>query len=132
MDHREEELFRAFAVSTKRHRYVELLHTKRGRDKVRIALDHFNDLDPRFCKQVPTSEQTPVGILKVLKSLGAPTQCYLFSSACNLDGHEMDLQDALLEVIGGGMGTFVSCVTGKLAYFEGEEPNRRFICHRSE
>ena len=72
MDHREEELFRAFALPAKRERYVELLQTKRGRDKIRIALDHFDDLDSRFCKQVPASEQTPARILKMLRGLGRP------------------------------------------------------------
>jgi hypothetical protein len=131
MDQHEEKLFQAFVVSTKQRRYVELLTTKRGRDKIRFTLDHFDDLDPRYRKDIPTSEQTPSGILKILKSLGAPSLCHIISSGSELDGREMDLSEALPQVIGRGMGTFVSCVPGKLAYFEGEEPKRRFICHRS-
>jgi hypothetical protein len=126
----EGKLFEAFAVSTKKQRYVELVSTKRDRDKIRLSLDHFDDLDPRFCKLVPPSEQSSSGVLKILKRLGARSQCHLMSSRSDLDGREMDLSEALAEVIGGGMGTFVSCVPGKLAYFEGEEPKRRFICQR--
>jgi len=126
----EEKLFEAFAISTKRQRYVDLQATKRGRDKIRLGLDHFDDLDPRSCKRVPASEQSPSGVLKILQSLGAPSQCHLMSSRSDLDRREMDLSEALPEVIGGGMGTFVSCVPGKLAYFEGEAPKRRFICRR--
>ena len=44
----------------------------------------------------------------------------------------MGLSEALAEVIGRGMGTFISCLPGKLAYFEGEERNERYICHREK
>jgi hypothetical protein len=33
----------------------------------------------------------------------------------------MDLKTALRETIGSQMGTFLSCVPGRLAYFEDEE-----------
>jgi DNA mismatch repair ATPase MutS len=75
MEHREEALFEAFVVSNKRQRYLELLATKRGRDKIRAALDHFDDLDPRFCKQLASSKQRPADVLRTLTSLGAPSQC---------------------------------------------------------
>ena len=127
----ETELFEAFAVSAKRKRYVELLATQRGRDKIRRSLDHFHDLDPLRCKQMVASEQTVTGVLKILRKFGAPSSCHLMSSSTLLDGRVMDLSDALPVVIGGGMGTFVSCIPGRLAYFEGEDPGRRFICQRS-
>jgi hypothetical protein len=130
MEHREEALFEAFVVSNKRQRYLGLLATKRGRDKIRAALDHFDDLDPRFCKQVASSDQSLRGVLRILRGLGAPSQCYVMSSHSELDGREMDLAEALAEVIGRSSGTLISCVSGRLAYFEGEEPKRRFICHR--
>ena len=53
------------------------------------------------------------------------------SSDIELDGREMGLTQALADVIGRGQGTFISCVQGKLAYFETEEPNERYICHRA-
>ena len=43
----------------------------------------------------------------------------------------MPLHDALNDVVGSSDGTFVSCIPGKLAYFEGEEPNERYILERS-
>jgi hypothetical protein len=131
MDHREQALFEAFAVPSKRQRDVELLTTNKGRDKIRVGLDHFNDLDPRFCTLVAPSEQNPDGILRILKGLGAPPLCYVMSSGRELDGREMDLAEALTLVIGRGFGTFVSCVPGKLAYFEGETQKLRYICRRN-
>jgi hypothetical protein len=128
MEHREEALFEAFVVPNKRQRYRELLATQRGRDKIRASLDHFDDLDPRFCKQMASSE--PADVLGVLKRLGAPSQCYVISSNRELDKREMDLAEALEKIIGGGSGSFISCVPGRLAYFEGEEPKSQYICYR--
>jgi hypothetical protein len=130
MDHREEALFEAFALSNRKGRYMALLATKRGRDKVLFSLDHFHDLDPRFCKQVAASEQNPAGVLSLLQSFGAPPLCYVISSWSEVDRREMPLADALAAIIGRGMGTFISCLPGTLAYFEGEDPKHRFICHR--
>jgi hypothetical protein len=42
----------------------------------------------------------------------------------------MFLHQALQETIGQGYGTLISCIPGKLAYFEGEEVNHRFILKR--
>jgi hypothetical protein len=38
-----------------------------------------------------------------------------------LDCKELNLKDALEEVIGSGMGTILSCVPGRLAVFVGED-----------
>lgn len=124
----EKALFEAFIVPRKKRRYVELVGTKRGREKIRLSLDHFADLDPRFCHRINPSEHLLPSILKKLKDLGAPSECYVASSDAELDGQEMDLTQALKDVVGRGMGTFLSCLTGRLAYFESEERNERYIC----
>ena len=121
----EESVFKTFIVPSKREHYVELLASKRGREKILFSLDHFKDLDARFCKVVRPSEQNPKDILRILTGLGAPATCYAISSWSALDSREMNLSVALKEVIGCGMGTFLSCIAGRLAYFEGEERNER-------
>ena len=126
----EQALFAAFVIPAKKERYVELLSTKRGREKVRDALDHFNDLDPRFCRRVPGRVANPTAVLDALRKLGAPLQCHVMSVYGELDGREMPLSDALGIAIGLGQGTFISCIPGVLGYFEGEEPNERYICQR--
>jgi hypothetical protein len=40
----------------------------------------------------------------------------------------MPLDQALKATVGNGIGTILSCIPGKLAYFEDEE--ERFILHR--
>lgn len=47
-----------------------------------------------------------------------------------LDLRHMQLRDALRDTVGFGVGTFISCIVGQLAYFEGEEPGSRYICER--
>ena len=126
----EEATFRAFVVPKKRERYAELLQTKRGREKIRLSLDHFKDLDPTFCRRIESAKQFVPDILRTLKALGAPSVCHVISSNSSLDGLEMDLAEALGEIVGLGCGSFVCCVPGKLAYFEGEEMQERYICHR--
>jgi len=50
----------------------------------------------------------------------------LLASQCRgciskLDGQELLLESALESVVGNGIGTILSCIPGKLAYFEGED-----------
>jgi hypothetical protein len=43
----------------------------------------------------------------------------------------MALAEALPMLVGRGQGTFISCIPGELAFFEGEEPGERYICHKA-
>ena len=104
----EQALFAAFVIPAKRERYVELLGTKRGRERVRGALDHFNDLDSRFCRKIPSQDTNPAAVLDALRKLGAPPQCHVMSVHGELDGRDMPLSDALQIAIGKGQGTFIS------------------------
>jgi phosphoglycolate phosphatase-like HAD superfamily hydrolase len=130
MDQREAAMFEAFVVTAKKKRYLELLATRRGRNKVRSLLDHFGDLDPEFSRTVPPAKQNPAAISKLLKNLGAPPLCYVMSSNSELDGRELALDVALAEIVGHGFGALISCIPGNLSYFEGESP-RRYICHKN-
>ncbi len=126
----EQAFFQAFVLPRKRERYAELLNTKRGREKVRLSLDHFGDLDLRFCQKPAPSMQHPGAIVKTLTSLGAPDTCYVMSSWDHLDGRQMNLFDAVNEAVGCGMGCAISCIPGVLGYFESEEVGERYVCHR--
>jgi len=125
---REEELFRTFATPAKRERYVELLRTRRDREKVRLSLDHFADLDPARCTRIAAGDQTPAKISTSLRALGAPETCYVMSSNSDLDTHEMQLRDALEAIVGQGCGSFICCIPRRLAYFEGESQGERYVC----
>jgi hypothetical protein len=60
--------------------------------------------------------------------MGAGPKCWIISEWDKLDAREMDLETALRETIGYGMGTIISCIPGKLAYFEDEQD--RYILRR--
>lgn len=43
---------------------------------------------------------------------------------------ELNLNEALDGMIGKGCGSFVCCIPGELAYFEGESKCERYLCNR--
>jgi len=49
------------------------------------------------------------------------------SSNPSLDGRSCSLVEAVRDVVNSSTGTVISCIPGRLAYFEGEEPNDRLI-----
>ena len=59
-----------------------------------------------------------------LRELGAPARCYVMWG----DGRYHELSGVLNAIHADGMGTIVSCVLDKLAYYDGED--RRVILQR--
>jgi hypothetical protein len=53
-----------------------------------------------------------------LRREGAPDACYCISESHDLDAKTLPLLEALREVVGRDMGTFLSGLPGRLAYFE--------------
>ncbi len=129
MNH-EEGLVKAFFVPTKRERYLEMIAKPKKRKKFLLELAHFKALDPRYLISIPPSQQYPEQIALILAQKGAPPLCWVTSEDAELDGKEMPLSQALKQVIGRQMGTFLSCIPGRLAFFEGEEVGARWILER--
>jgi hypothetical protein len=130
-DH-EELLFKRFVVPAKRNRYHELLSSARGRQKLIRNLDHFSDLDERYIQSIPANLHQPKLIEELLQRKGAPPKCHVMSSNNKLDGQDLALGEALQQTIGNGFGTLLSCLAGKLAYYESEEANFRYILQRDD
>jgi len=128
----EEALFRAFISPRRRHRYLSLLESTKGRNRLRKELAHLRDLDMRFARRIPSNEQTAERVERLLRGLGAKDQCLILSETLELDGAHMPWRLALDRVLGTGRGTFLSCVPGRLAYYEGEDPGDRFLLVRNE
>jgi hypothetical protein len=124
----ERQLIRAFVLPQRQDRYLELLAKPKRRREITDALAHFKHLDMRYAVQIPGPQRRASGILELLKSKGAPETCYALSEDSELDGNEISLTDALTSIVGRGMGTFLSCIPGKLAYFEDED--QRWILER--
>ena len=57
-----------------------------------------------------------------------PETCHVIGG--EHDGKDMELLTALKQIVGYGTGTVLSCIPGKLAYFEGEI-RERFLLVRT-
>lgn len=128
MDH--EQAFHSFVVSEKQDRYAQSLRSPKDRKKLVDRLNHNHDFDPRFLLSIPSDRQTESTILELLRTRGAPETCHVISANPQLDGKQMPLVDALAKTVAMGHGTVVSCIPGKLAYYEGEDPGERFLLVR--
>jgi hypothetical protein len=70
------EIVNAFVAVPKKERLLTLLGTKKGRAKVRAALAHFRDLDPRYAQRLGPDQRTRGAIVTLLRERGAPANCY--------------------------------------------------------
>jgi hypothetical protein len=116
-----------FIVPTKRERVAALLTTARGRRKLIADLPHFDSWHDGSLVPIPAEQQTPEAILGELQRRGAPAFAYVTSARRALDGRTQPLVDAVRAVVGSSSGTVISCIPGRLAYFEGEEQGARWI-----
>lgn len=126
----EVETIRSFIVRRKRERYLEFVSNPKTRAKLTHQLAHFKDIDPACKRSIIPSLQNPRGIAKLLIARGAPGYCYLISEDPRLDGRELQLSEALDEIVGSGMGAILSCVAGRLAFIETED--ERFILEKQK
>jgi|SRR5215469_9344558 len=128
----EQGTIRAFIEPDKRARFLGFLANPKTREKFTKALAHFRWFDQRFATPIPHKvdpklklwERHTQGIEDIhalLKSKGAGLTCWVISEDAEIDGRELDLRTALEHVNGREIGTILSCVPGKLAYFEGED-----------
>ena len=122
----------AFVIRDKRERFLSFATNPKKRDKFVRELAHFRWFDPRFATPVPWKPDPKLplwerhldGIRRIeqlLKSKGAGNTCWVTSEDANLDGKVLELDAALEAVVGRGMGTILSFIPGRLAYYEGED-----------
>jgi hypothetical protein len=111
----------SFIIPVRQDRYLEMLAKPKRRKDITESLAHFKHLDMRHAVQILPRQQHAADIFQLLRLKGAPETCYALSEDSELDGKEIPLSEALKEVVGCGMGTFLSCLAGRLAYFEDED-----------
>ena len=128
----EQGAIRAFVQLEKQERFLGFLANQKNRKKLTQSLSHFRWFDKRFA--IPISgkvdpkatlwerhNQRIENIYRLLKVEGAGTTCWVISEDSEIDGRELDLRSALEHINGRQIGTILSCVPGKLAYFESED-----------
>ena len=120
MNH-EEALINAFVKPSQVERYLESVARPKKRMKLTKSLAHFKALNPEFMVSIPSNQRSASAIMGLLKARGAGPKCWVISENSKLDRQEMDLETALMETVGRQMGTLISCVPGRLGYFEDED-----------
>jgi hypothetical protein len=128
MNH-ERAVVQAFILPVRQERYLEFLKSPKNRKKFIDSLAHFKHLDPKFATAITGNQSNPSAIVELLVGKGAGMKCWAISENADLDGREIDLEIAVKETVGRQMGTFISCIPGKLAYFEDEDG--RYILERN-
>jgi hypothetical protein len=129
MDH-ETALINAFILRERRARYTGMLSNPKKRTKILGKLHHLKDLDPRFIIEISPSDHYSDTIATLLMKRGAPEQCHVIGGTRELDGRNVQLVEALDEVVAWGYGTLISCIPGRLGFYEGEDLTIRYILER--
>ena len=78
------------------------------RHKLINELSHFKKLNPQFIVPITPNQQHVPQLMSLLRSKDAPAKCRVISEDGNVDSREIDLQEALKEVVGRQMGTILS------------------------
>jgi hypothetical protein len=122
--------FLEFLAEPSRGRMKTLLElgAKRRRDVVSL-LHHAVRLDARFREHLTGNDAFPGPVETTLRARGAPSVCYVLSAG-DLDGCEVPLRDALDAICGSGNGAFVSCIPGRLGFYEYEEMKSSYLLCR--
>jgi len=121
----------SFILKERQERCALLLSDPKRRRKFTDELAHFKWLDERFAKPIPAcTAHTASEIVALLGSKGEGLTVWVISEYSAIDGREMPLAEAMKETWGGGVGTILSCIPGKLAFFHGEEMRSERLLER--
>ncbi len=66
----------------------------------------------------------------MLRERGAPSTCYVLAADSDLDGRELPVGEALEAIIGMSNGAFVSCIPGRLGFYEYESMKSSYLLQR--
>jgi hypothetical protein len=100
----EEEVIKNFVVKQRKARYLNLFQARKIGEWFG-ELAHFSrNLDLRFCYKIPSSTKSLEVdyIIKKIKEFSSETKCYIIYEERSLDGHWMNFNNALEDIIGGG------------------------------
>ena len=124
---RELDLVRTFVVPAKRERYIGFLASPKRRPKFLRELYHFRHFNAACVVELSGPSDSSEGLIAELRRRGASEECYVVSAVPELDGTTGALGDIIREVFAFREGTLISCLPGRLAYYEGEAPHSRYL-----
>lgn len=115
----EKSIIFSFYERERRDELLSLSNKESSREAFVEAMLNTKDLEDSCIKKIPPGENLPEKISMLLSGLGAPPSCYVISENEELDGKQCNLKTALEELVESGDGGILSCIPGRLAYFEG-------------
>jgi hypothetical protein len=115
---------RAFIRKERVERWLDFLASPKRRANFLHRLADARDLRPGCMVRFASSSGE---MLAALRSRGAPPHCHVISEIDSLDGLFIDLSGAMAQVYGAGLGTILSCVPGRLAFYQGERVEDRCL-----
>ena len=120
----EEFIVKTFFYKNKQDRMmIELLSPEKRRDALWKLCHRFrNYMNEKYIIEIPKPNSYFIDIASILKEHGAGNNsCYVMSLKEEVDGRPLPLLAALEKTVGFGLTSIVSCIPGKLAYFEAEQ-----------
>jgi hypothetical protein len=122
-------VIRNFVVKHRRERYLAMTEKPNEWGSYGFGeLAHFtHNLDPRFCKKIPSGSQFVEYVLNEISSLTLTTECYIMHENKELDGKWMNLREAFNKVLGQNLGAFIIIDNGAIIYHESETVKERYI-----
>ncbi len=125
----EEGLIRSFITPERRQRFLQRVANLKTRGKQLEELNHFHHLDSRYAHLIPPQYQTPARVYALLRERGAPDTCHVMGDS-DFDGQDLPLREAIERVLDHQFGHFISCIPGKLGFFQDEDAGQRYILER--
>ena len=126
----ERQFVTSFIPKAKQERVLMFLADPKRRVEFTRGLAHFDGFDPRFASPLPSGTRTPEAAITLLQRKGAEEVVWVISEDGNMDRRALPLGEAIQAIWGGSMGTILSCVPGKLAFFRGEEIKSETLLER--
>jgi len=121
----ETKIIERFVNKGKKDRYLTFIKSDKSRIKFIKELAHFHDFRQDLFEEVKGDVYHT--IINRVNSLNRRTDCYLISESSALDQKRLDINTALKEIIGNGMGTLIVFGDAEMVYYEGEGPSDRYI-----
>ena len=117
----EELVISAFILKRRRERARIELFNEKKREHFLWYMHDEAAFESNYMQKIEEPVSSTRIVYDILKKCGAPDSCYVMSLFSSCDGQIVTLEQGLSEVVFNGHG-LISCIHGKLAYFEGEAP----------
>ncbi len=127
----EEAFVKAFLPSEKRARFIQYLSHPKRRKEILNRLSHELPYLFDFATEVPSEQDFPDELEKLLKAKGAGPICHVIADGLKADGRDLPLSEALNLICMHELGAVLSCVPGRLAYYKPSSPGCGIILERS-